>query len=459
MTAIFTGEEIMEICKGRLASGLLPDEAGPLVSDTRLIAEGQWYIAFSGDKYDGHDFLGDAFNAGAIGAIVAERPNYPIGNQQFPLIAVENTLEAYLALARNWRKRISPKVVGITGSSGKTTTKEMCAAVICHHRRCQYSARNENNEFGVPRTLLCMPDDTQVAVIEMAMRGKGQIDQLAKCALPDIGIITNAGTAHIELLGSRANIAAAKCELLERLHASRGVAILGSNEALLLDRAQTVFTGRMHVFSEELIENVSVDSECTRFTIKGSTQEFEVKAHSMPLVADAWCAIVAGREIGLSDEEIADGLRFYKAMGGRGNRLQAGGTLLIDESYNANPESVRAAVMALSDTKAFPQNKKFVVLGDLLELGTQAPALLQELGTWLKTMPLTLLITVGTLARHIFSGASGAGFELLHCQDMQIAEKELRKRMDDDTCILIKGSHGARLDKLVESLVLAQESC
>jgi UDP-N-acetylmuramoyl-tripeptide--D-alanyl-D-alanine ligase len=302
-----------------------------------------------------------------------------------------------------------------------------------------------------------MPDDTQVAVIEMAMRGLGQIEQLAKCAVPDVGIITNAGTAHIELLGSRENIAIAKCELLERLHKDRGVAILGSNEPHLVQRAKSVFEGRMHIFDENKIKITSTDPVATRFVIEGSEQEFEVQAHGMPLISDAWCAVIAGRELGLSDSEIAEGLKFFKTVGGRGNRMQApSGALIIDESYNANPDSVRAAVMALSDANAYPQKQKFVVLGDLLELGSQGPQLLQELGAWLKGVKLDLLITVGSLARHIYSGATGATYDVLHCQDMQIAEDELRKRLDADTCLLIKGSRGARLDKLVGALAGAK---
>lgn len=453
MTAVYTGEEIMHICKGRLASGLMPDEAGVLISDTRMVAEGDWYIAFAGEKFDGHNFLGDAFSAGALGAVVVERPNYPIGSQQFPLIAVEDTLEAYHALARNWRKRISPRVIGITGSSGKTTTKEMAAAIICHKRRCHYSAKNENNEFGVAKTLLSMPDDTEVAVVEMAMRGLGQIEQLAKFSLPDIGIITNAGTAHIELLGSRENIAKAKCELLEKLNKDRGVAILGSNEEHLQKQARSVFAGTIHVFDEANIELVASDTETSKFRIAGSEQIFEVRAHGMPLISDAWCAIMAARILGLTDEEIAEGLKFFKTVHGRGNKMSTeGGALIIDETYNANPESVRAAVAALNDPNAFPQSKKFAVLGDLLELGAQGPSLLEELGEWLKTSQLNLLITVGSLARHIYAGASGASFEVIHCQDMDVAQDELSKRLDADTCVLIKGSRGARLDKLVASL-------
>lgn len=453
MVAIFTGEEIMDICRGRLASGMMPDEASPLQSDTRLIVEGDWYIAFSGEKFDGHDFLGDAFASGALGAIVGERPNYAIGSQQFPLISVEDTLLAYHQLARNWRKRIGPKVIGVTGSSGKTTTKEMCAAIICKYRRCHYSAKNENNEFGVPKTLLGMPDDTQVAVIEMAMRGLGQIDQLGKCSLPDVAIITNAGTAHIELLGSRDNIAKAKCEILEHVNKQRGLAILGSNEAHLVNRARETFEGKIEIFSEDRIEILGSDPESTHFRLEDSPQTFHVRAHGMPLLSDAWCAILAARYCGLSDHEIAEALPYFSPVAGRGSKVfSSSGALLIDESYNANPESVRAAVLSVLDSRAYPQSKKIVVLGDLLELGTQAPALLEDLGKWLKEQPLTLLVTVGNLSRHIFSGAERAGFEVIHCPDMQIAENELRDRLDENVCVLIKGSRGARLDQLVGAL-------
>ena len=453
MTAIFTGEEIMNICQGRLASGLMPDDAAPVQSDTRLLTEGQWYIAFSGDRFDGHDFLGDAFSSGALGAIVGERPNYPIGSQQFPLIAVEDTLLAYHQLARNWRKRISPRVIGVTGSSGKTTTKEMCAAILCMHRRCQYSAKNENNEFGVPKTLLAMPDDTQVAVIEMAMRGLGQIDQLGRCTLPDVAIITNAGTAHIELLGSRENIAIAKCEILEHVNKQRGLAILGSSDPVLVSRAREVFSGQIEIFGEDRIEILGSDPDTTHFRLKDSDQKFHVRAHGMPLLSDAWCAIMAARHVGITDSEIAAALPYFHAVAGRGSRVQSvSGAVIIDESYNANPESVRAAVLAILDRNAYPQAQKFVVLGDLLELGTQAPALLEELGAWLKEQPISVLVTVGNLARHIFSGASVANFELMHCPDMQIAEQELRSKLDENVCVLIKGSRGAKLDELVGAL-------
>jgi len=454
MTARFTGEEIMTITSGRLAAGMMPDEDGAICTDSRRIQEGDWYLALSGERFDGHDFIGDAFSAGARGAIVAERVGYAIGNQQFPLIAVDNTLDAYHALARNWRKRINPFVVGVTGSSGKTTTKEMCGAVFSGALRCHKSAQNENNEIGVPKTILTMPDDTQVLIVEMAMRGLGQIDQLAKCALPEAAIITNAGTAHLELLGSLENIAIAKCEILKRLPKGRGLGIIGKPTAMLLEAAHAVYDGPLVTCDEDTIEVERVTEQTTVFHIKGVDGSFEVKAHGRPLIEDAWCAIMAARQKGLGGDVIAAGLRSFETVGGRGNRLVGRqGALILDETYNANPESVKASVGALLDQRAFPQTRKIVVLGELAELGPTEAQLHRELGAWLKSQPIQTLITVGMLARNIAEGAQSANFEILPCADQVEAETAIGSRLSADTCILIKGSHRANLDRLVSRLM------
>lgn len=451
MPAEFTCEEILEICDGRLNSGMMPDEAGSICSDSRKVSEGQWYLALSGEKFDGHDFLGEAFAAGAIGAIVAERTHYSISNPNFPLVVVGDTLIALHALARNWRRRISPKVIGVTGSSGKTTTKEMCAAVFGHSRRTFYSARNENNEYGVPGTLLAMHDDTQVAVIEMAMRGLKQIDLLARCALPDVGIITNAGSAHIELLGSTENIAIAKCELLEHLKPGRGVAIIGNGAPHLLKRASEVFQGKTLVFEEDSIRILSADRDGTTFMLADSDQKFFVCVTGLPLLQDAWCTIMAARELGLTDEEIAVGLRLFRPLGGRGNKLVTGnGALVLDESYNANPDSVKAAVSGMIESAG--QLNKIVVLGDLAELGDHTEPLLRELGTWLKDQPISALITVGRLARFIADGARGASYDVLVCSSVIDSEQQLKERLNSNACVLIKGSRAAKLDQLVAAI-------
>jgi UDP-N-acetylmuramoyl-tripeptide--D-alanyl-D-alanine ligase len=453
MTAEFSGEEILEITQGRLAAGMMSDRVGSICTDTRLLTENDWYLALSGERFDGHDFLGDAFSAGAIGAIVEERTGYPIGNPQFPLLAVDNTLEAYHALARNWRKRISPFVVGVTGSSGKTTTKEMCFAVFSE-LRAHKSAQNENNEYGVPKTLLSMPDDTQALIVEMAMRGLGQIDLLAKCALPDAAIITNAGTAHLELLGSVENIAKAKAEILKYLSKDRGVAIIGAPAPHLMAAVAEVWSGKMVTCGDDDIEVVGVDGVGTLFRICGSDSVFSIRAHGRPLLEDAWCVIQAAKHKGLDDSTIVRRLSSWEPVEGRGNRLvTSSGALVLDETYNANPDSVKASIAAMLDDRAFPYKNKIVVLGELAELGPTENQLHREIGSWLKDKGISTLITVGRMARNIADGAEGAPFTVLACADQAEAERELRMRLSVDACVLIKGSHRANLDKMVSKLV------
>lgn len=471
MAAEFTAEEILEICSGRLAQGLLPDGAGRIATDTRQLERGDWYLALCGERFDGHDFIGDAFAGGATGCIVAERPSYPLGNQSFPLIAVPDTLRAYHDLARNWRRRINPLVVGITGSSGKTTTKEMCAAAMSVGLATHKSAANENNEYGVPRTILSMPEDCRCLVVEMAMRGLGQIALLAATAEPDIGIIVNAGVAHLELLGTVDNIISAKCELFEHLRPGRSLGIIGNPTEALVAKASQVCRAPLVLFSRERCLEDGAAGDITRFRclpepelvpLRGSggavsaDTVFSVRARGLPHLQDAWCAVTAARAAGLADADIASGLSAYEPPPGRGNKLTtAGGALIIDESYNANPDSVMVSIGALLDERADERPTKIVVLGDLAELGEESERLHRDLGLWLKDKPLSALVTVGERARLIADGASGAGFDVIVCDSRQGAERILRPRLDRSASILIKGSHSARLDELVAALLSA----
>ncbi len=456
MPAEFSADEIIEITHGRLAQGMLPDGVGAISTDTRHLAEDQWYLALSGEKFDGHDFLGEAFASGAVGAIVAERASYAIAASSFPLIAVPDTLNAYQELATNWRKRINPKVVGITGSSGKTTTKEMCAAIFAAGLRTHKSAANENNEFGVPKTILSMPDDTQALIVEMAMRARGEIAVLAKTAQPNVGVIVNAGVAHLGVLASVENIIAAKCELLEEMDSRRAVAIIGQPTEKLMARVSEVFSGKLLAFEESLLRELEVTPELTIFECKqgGTASKFSVRAHGLSLLQDAWCAIESARACGLDDETIARGLATYRPISGRGTRMRTGsGALVVDEAYNGNPDSVRSSVQSFVDDRVFPQSKKYVVLGELAELGEQCNELHKSLGNWLKEKKISGLITVGPVARYIAEGAQGSDYEVIACIDQAEAEAALRSRLSEDACVLIKGSHCARLDKLVSQLV------
>lgn len=458
MTAVFNAEEILAITEGRLCRGLMPAEAGFICTDTRHISNDSWYLALVGARFDGHDFLGDAFAAGAIGAIVEERGQYALGNQQFPLISVESTLSAYQRLARNWRKRINPQVVAITGSSGKTTTKELCAFVLSQKYRCHFSQANENNEIGVPKTLLAMPADTQICIVEMGMRGLNQIAPLAACSLPDLGIITNAGVAHIELLGSQENIARAKCELLANMDEKKSVAMIGNPSAVLMSAVSEVFEGKVLACTEDELDVVSVSPELTSFRIQGSAQLFAVPLHGRPLLEDAWCVIKAAQLLGMADQDIAAGLLDFVPLKGRGiKHLTAGGACIIDETYNANPDSVRASVEGLLETAAGASQRKIVVLGDMAELGEQTTGLMRELGCWLSGKNIEKLVTVGMVARLILDGMVKAkpSFEVVACNNLDQAAACLLPELQAGTAILIKGSRSAGLERLVIELTAA----
>lgn len=481
--AEFSARDILAITGATCTVGSVSDYHSSISTDTRSLKNGEWYLALKGERFDGGSFVRDAIAKGAAGCIVGAdllAPEQDVTDQQTsagcvgrelpPVLendaigdgkpavtefyfCVRDTLTAYHDLARNWLERVNPLVVAITGSSGKTTTKEMCSAIFSHCRRTHKSLANENNEFGLPKTILAMPDGTEVLILEMAMRGSGQIKSLARTAKPDIGIITCAGTAHIELLGSEENIARAKCELLAQMGAV-GVAIIGNPSAHLMGCVGAVFGGQTHSFDSDLIKQLNVTDQETTFKINGRSESFSVQAHGIYHLQDAWCAIMAGLEAGLTAQEIAAGLRTYRSIEGRGNRLLTTcGAVIVDESYNANPESVRCAVEAVLDDRVFPQKEKIVVLGELAELGQESPRLHRELGEWLKNMPIAKLYTVGDKAAAIAKGAQGASFTIIESPDQQTVTAALQQELNSDCCVMIKGSHCANLDRLVAALV------
>ncbi len=448
-------------------------------TDTRSLQEGDLYIPLVGESFDGHNFIIKAIEAGAKACLVERSKKSLVeshlAENRVTVIFVDDTLAAYHALARSWRRTVSPFVIAVTGSSGKTTTKEMCAAVASG-RRHHKSRANENNEFGVPKTILSMPEDTEILILELAMRGLGQIDQLAATGIPDAAIITNAGTTHIELLGSQENIAVAKCEIFNHLKAG-GIGILGEPTELLLKTAKTNCVGRLVGFDDNEVEENSVSAGGTVFSINklpqwikqeakdsarksmeaapesGEKLEFFVRTHGHYHVQDAWCAIIAGLEAGLSVEEVRTGLASYESVSGRGNVITtANGIVIIDESYNANPDSVRCAIGGALDSRAYPQKRKIVVLGEMAELGSEADSLHEKLGSWLQDKEIALLITVGPQAAVIARTAAGASFPISACGDIEEAFTRLSEELTEDTCVMIKGSRCAKLNLLVDKV-------
>lgn len=436
-------------------------EALAVCTDTRIIGPEHVYLALAGERFDGHDFVIAAFKSGATLAIIDKNREQSLYNNLPPgcaLLAVDNTLKFYQSLGRYARQQFKGKVVAVTGSSGKTTTKEMCAAVFGD--KCHKSQANENNEIGVPKTILSMPGDTEYLVLEMGMRGLGQIEELTLVGLPDIAVITCAGSAHIELLGSRENIAKAKSEILKGLaDKDAPVAIVGELTAMLQTEMRQVYAGVIKDFDGDAVVINSIDALGTTFSITGQVEQFFVAAYGEWLVRDAWCAVQAGLAAGLSAAQVKAGLASWRPVEGRGNSLTAPtGACVVDESYNANPDSVRCAVDAILLAEAYSDKQKVVVLGRMAELGDFEASLHRELGLWLKEKPLSLLVTVGDVAKLIAESARGGSFGVESCIDQDEALACITPHLSDKTLVMVKGSHSTNLNLLVDKLMAVQDN-
>ncbi len=451
MTAIFNTSSLLKLTGGRLISGIAFEKQGSVCADINELSAGQWFIALSDSQADGHDQLEQAYRLGAIGCIVQARRRYPFAHPDSKLIGVDNPLHAYLELAREARIRINPKVVAITGSSGKSTTRDMCCSVASIRFQVHSSSTNRPDARGLAKTLLAMPDDTEVLVVELSQRGRGEIAWLATAAEPDIAIITNVGLAHLDTLGSIENIAAAKCELLEALDVLTGTAILGESNPSLVRRAKKIFDSHKILIHQDCdMEEIAVTPENTLFGIDDSESLFEVKTHGQGYLKDAWCAIVCGRSLGISDHHIAEGLRRYVPRAGRGNRLTGpNGALIIDESYSATPESVRAAVGAFLDKRAVPMARKFIVLGDMAELGETSASIHATLGHWLSDCDFDGLFTIGEQTAHVVQGLQNHKFQTFVCDDATEVYRLLTPLLDASTAVLVDGSDSYALRALL----------
>ncbi|MFZ4665919.1 MAG: UDP-N-acetylmuramoyl-tripeptide--D-alanyl-D-alanine ligase, partial [Prochlorotrichaceae cyanobacterium] len=374
-------------------SSPLPPEFTGISTDSRQISPGSLFIALRGEKFDGHEFLAQTLAQGAIGAIVDQHYSCPSDLQdQLTLWQVPNTLQAYQTIAQDWRERFRIPLVGVTGSVGKTTTKELIAVMLGQRGTVLKTQANYNNEIGVPKTLLELNDRHDYAVIEMAMRGTGEIAELTRLAQPTIGVITNVGVAHIERLGSREAIAAAKCELLgEMAKASRpvtgqgigqGTAILNADNPLLLQTADRCWSGRTLTFG------------LTAGDIRGrlwdlETLEVEGQRFHLPLAGEHnavnfLAGLAVARELGV-DWATLTHLQLT-LPGGRSQRYWLpNDRLLLDETYNAGPESMIAALKLLAQT---PGQRHLAVLGTMKELGDRSLGFHTEIGEWVKTLGL-----------------------------------------------------------------------
>ena len=402
-------------------------------------------MPFSGEKFDGHMFINEVFAKGVKYSFCEKSKTS--GLDQSKLIVVENTLDAYHKIANYYRRKINPIVIAVTGSSGKTTVKELIATVLNEKYRVHKTEANFNNEIGVPKTILEMPKDTDVLVLELAMRGKGEIRYLSGTSEPDVAIITNVGSSHVGRLGSLQGIIEAKCEIFEYLKED-GIAFL-HNDSTLLNVCRNVWPYPPIMFDLAMASKVTFCRGESHFVLEGENYFINVQGKIHITNAVLAIKLAKHKKFDLSKEAIQRGLEKFEIPAGRGNVIRLENDIyLIDESYNANPDSLKAAVSNLVD--CWDQTyKKILVLGELAELGGHEGILLKDLGMWLRDMELTKIIIVGedfgNNCRDAFKGVS-----TIYVKDVDECCNILKALLVPKLVVLIKGSHAAFLDKVVE---------
>ncbi|MDO4292436.1 MAG: UDP-N-acetylmuramoyl-tripeptide--D-alanyl-D-alanine ligase [Eubacteriales bacterium] len=436
-------------------------EAARIVIDSRLVEPGDVFVAVRGERVDGHRFIPEVFEKGAI-AVVCEKEPEPLTG---PCIRVEDSLAALRKIAAFYREQLPIPIVGITGSVGKTSTKEFVAAVLSQKYKTHKTKGNFNNEVGVPLTLLSMPEDTEAAVVEMGINHFGEMRRLSEMVRPDICLLTNIGQCHLEFLGSRDGILRAKSEIFEFMNPEGSVCVNGDDDKLatireVCGKAPVRFglSPDNDIYADQIVSRGLLGSEAVihvgKNALRGGNAQERAFAVKIPLpgthmVQNALAAAAAGLLLGLTDEEIAAGIASAVAVGGRSRVIRTGRLTVIDDCYNANPVSTKAAL----DLLGLAEGRKVAVLGDMFELGEQERTLHAQVGAYAAERGIDCLFCAGELSEETARAAREAGVcQARHFADTQALLEALPELLRDGDSVLVKASHGMGFDRIVKKL-------
>ena len=421
-------------------------------TDSRKIKHGELFVALKGENCNGESFAKDALNKGGAAVMVSKTAKrIPDGI----VLKVDDTLTAYRQIAGAWRNRFDIPIVAVTGSNGKTTTKDLTAAALNGLGHVQKTSGNFNNEIGVPMTLLELREKHNAAVVEIGMRGLGQIETLAKVVKPTIGIVTNVSEAHIELLGSIENIAKAKSELVEAIPLGGTIILNADNshtEAMknLAGAGVNVVTYGLENEADLNAKNIFIGSVATEFTLtyRGEDFDFEIPMLGRHNVSNSLAAIAAGLTCGLSVEEIQRGISTLTTTKMRFEVIRRDGLTIVNDAYNASPASMRVAIKTTSEIYS---GRLIAVLGDMMELGEISEKVHREIGEELVENKFDVLITLGDLGKFIAAGARDAGLKNIYSFDThEDAAKKILELVRDGDTILFKASHVMHMEKIIE---------
>lgn len=424
-------------------------------TDTRNIEKGCVFIAIKGDKFDGHDFAKQAVENGAE-AVITDREIDGI-----PCIVTENTRTAYLKLAEYYRQKFNPILVGVTGSVGKTTTKEMIALVLSEKYNTLKTSGNLNNEIGLPKTLFNLESSHEAAVIEMGMSALGEIERLSRTAHPTTGVITNIGFSHIENLHSQQGILQAKLEILRGMDSIAPLVVNADDVSLYpltyqLGR-EVLSYGIKNPDSDFRAVDIREDDDRTYFTVeyREGRKDIMLPCIGRHNIMNALAAYCIGIKSGLTPDEIASALAKYKPDGLRQNIVQKGEQTVIVDCYNASPDSMKASLTVLSLLK---NPRKIAVLGSMLELGELSPMLHEKVAEFAYEAKTDKLFCYGDECKYMTKRAMELGIDVTYINDKKELAETLKDYLRPEDAVLFKGSRGMKLEEVIEMIYGSQEA-
>lgn len=444
-------------------------------TDSRDIQKGDLFVALKGDSFNGADFIPELFSKGIKGFIVHKgffetltkklQGDFRSKENKISLFETENTLTALGSMARFQRLRCKAKIIAITGSSGKTTTRQLIAGILNQSSKTLTTKGNFNNEIGLPLTLLRLSNDHDLAVVEMGMNHAGEISRLSTIALPDIGVITNTSEAHLEGLGTADNVALAKAEMFQHMNNKSAVIINIDDPRFKIIESKAKENSQISEIicfgtsknADIKAETITYNQGMTEFSLIQKNQEkidIELKSPAPFMVMNALAACVVALKAGASKNDIQKGLLSFTPVTGRMNFLKISDNInLIDDTYNANPDSVKQALITLSLVAG--KNNSIAVLGDMLELGEKSAFLHEKTGMVVGENKISKIYTYGELSSHMVKGALKAGVtkeNTMNGTREEIAEKILQETASTPSWVLVKGSRGMQMEKVIEKM-------
>lgn len=424
-----------------------------VVIDSRQVEEGYIFIAIKGERVDGHTFISQVFEKGALAVVCEEKPE----GIDKPYILVESSTEALKKMAAYYRRSLNIKLVGITGSVGKTSTKEFIAAVLSEKYSVLKTEGNFNNEIGLPLTILKIRDEHEIAVIEMGISHFGDMKPLGEIAEPDICVITNIGYCHLEYLIDRDGVLKEKTDMFNYAKKNAEYVLNGDDDKLA---TVSEVRGKSPVFVSleddnkpvhvKNIKKSGIEGSVCDVSVYGEDVELNIPLPGKHMISNALVACAVGKLCDVSIEQMKQGIAKLKPVGGRVNIIKSDRYTIIDDCYNANPVSMKASI----DVLKYADTRKVAILGDMFELGADEVKLHGDIGCYVSETDIDVLVTVGSLSKNIDMGAKDNGYSgvCIHYETLEECLADLENNLDKDDTILVKASHGMHLEKIINSL-------